>query len=139
MSIFMVVKVLSFPESSSFNALFLGRMRMGAAYGRRHDFSGDVKVPDRSAAACSELGHLLRQIIQIPEGLSREPESARDAREIGLPGKTFRNLDDLPKQVAEFAASGGAAVWDFHVSAKVVSPTIRRAHPHPAKEKSVER
>ena len=29
----------------------------------------------------------------------------------------------------------GAAVWDFHVSAKVVSPTIRRAHPHPAEKK----
>src|SRR5438309_266623 len=60
------------------------------------------------------------------------------ARGFGLPGKTFRNLDDLPKLVAEFAASGGAAVWDFHVSAKVVSPTIRRAHPHPAKEKRAE-
>jgi thiamine pyrophosphate-dependent acetolactate synthase large subunit-like protein len=57
------------------------------------------------------------------------------ARGFGLAGRTFRNLDDLPKQVAEFAASGGAAVWDFHVSAKVVSPTIRRAHPHPAKER----
>jgi thiamine pyrophosphate-dependent acetolactate synthase large subunit-like protein len=52
------------------------------------------------------------------------------ARGFGLAGKTFRNLDDLPKLVAEFAASGGAAVWDFHVSDKVVSPTIRRAHPH---------
>jgi thiamine pyrophosphate-dependent acetolactate synthase large subunit-like protein len=57
------------------------------------------------------------------------------ARGFGLPGKTFKNLDDLPKLVAEFAASGGAAVWDFHVSNKVVSPTIRRAHPHPAEEK----
>src|SRR2546427_71128 len=97
MSIFMVVKVLWFPESrawsppsvagdrsSSFSPLFFGRMRMGAAYGRRHDFSGDVKVPDRSAAACSELRHELRQIIQIPKGLSREPESARDAREIAV-------------------------------------------------------
>jgi acetolactate synthase I/II/III large subunit len=55
------------------------------------------------------------------------------ARGFGLPGKTVKNLDDLPKLVAEFGASGGAAVWDFHVSDKVVSPTIRRAHPHPAK------
>jgi hypothetical protein len=31
--------------------------------------------------------------------------------------------------VAEFAAGDGAAVWDVHVSDKVVSPTIRRAHP----------
>ena len=43
-----------------------------------------------------------------------------------------KDLDDLPTLVAEFAASGGAAVWDFHVSDKVVSPTIRRAHPHTA-------
>jgi thiamine pyrophosphate-dependent acetolactate synthase large subunit-like protein len=56
------------------------------------------------------------------------------ARGFGLAGKTFKKLDDLPKAVAEFAASGGAAVWDFHVSDKVVSPTIRRAHPHPAKK-----
>jgi thiamine pyrophosphate-dependent acetolactate synthase large subunit-like protein len=54
------------------------------------------------------------------------------ARGFGLPGRTFKNLDDLPKFVAEFAASGGAAVWDFHVSDKVVSPSIRRAHPRPA-------
>src|SRR6266702_4569179 len=57
------------------------------------------------------------------------------ARGFGLQGMTFKNLDDLPKRVAEFAASGGAAVWDFHVSNKVVSPTIRRAHPHPAEER----
>jgi thiamine pyrophosphate-dependent acetolactate synthase large subunit-like protein len=56
------------------------------------------------------------------------------ARGFGLAGKTFKKLDDLPKALAEFAASGGAAVWDFHVSDKVVSPTIRRAHPHPAKK-----
>jgi thiamine pyrophosphate-dependent acetolactate synthase large subunit-like protein len=56
------------------------------------------------------------------------------ARGFGLPGKTFRKLDELPKAIAEFRASGGAAVWDFHVSDKVVSPTIRRAHPHPAKK-----
>jgi len=56
------------------------------------------------------------------------------ARGFGLAGKTVKDLDDLPTLVAEFAASGGAAVWDFHVSDKVVSPTIRRAHPHPARK-----
>jgi len=56
------------------------------------------------------------------------------ARGFGLAGRTFKELDDLPRALAEFAASGGAAVWDFHVSDKVVSPTIRRAHPHPAKK-----
>jgi acetolactate synthase I/II/III large subunit len=56
------------------------------------------------------------------------------ARGFGLQGKTFKNLDGLPKLVAEFAASGKAAVWDFHVSDKVVSPTIRRAHPQAARK-----
>jgi thiamine pyrophosphate-dependent acetolactate synthase large subunit-like protein len=51
------------------------------------------------------------------------------ARGFGLAGETVKRLDDLPKLVAKFAASGGGAVWDFHVSDKVVSPTIRRAHP----------
>jgi len=57
------------------------------------------------------------------------------ARGFGLAGRTFKDLADVPKLVNEFAASGGAAVWDFHVSDKVTSPTIRRAHP-PAKAKS---
>jgi len=51
------------------------------------------------------------------------------AHAFGLAGRTFKKLADLPGAVAEFAAGGGAAVWDFHVSDKVVSPTIRRAHP----------
>ena len=51
------------------------------------------------------------------------------ARGFGLDGRTVKRLDDLPKLLKEFAASGGAAIWDFHVSDKVVSPTIRRAHP----------
>jgi acetolactate synthase I/II/III large subunit len=58
------------------------------------------------------------------------------ARGFGLAGKTIKTLDDVAKLVAEFAAAGGAAVWDFHVSDKVVSPTIRRAHPHPAKKQA---
>jgi len=58
------------------------------------------------------------------------------ARGFGLAGQTFKSLDGLAQRVAEFAARGGAAVWDFHVSDKVLSPTIRRAHPQPAKEKS---
>jgi thiamine pyrophosphate-dependent acetolactate synthase large subunit-like protein len=56
------------------------------------------------------------------------------ARGFGLAGTTIRNLNDVPKLVAEFAASGGGAVWDFHVSDKVLSPSIRRAHPQPAKK-----
>jgi thiamine pyrophosphate-dependent acetolactate synthase large subunit-like protein len=56
------------------------------------------------------------------------------ARGFGLPGRTFKTLADLPKAVAEFGAGGAAAVWDFHVSDKVTSPSIRRAHPARAKK-----
>ncbi len=53
------------------------------------------------------------------------------ARGFGLPGQRVTDLDALPRLLADFAASGGCAVWDFHVSDQVVSPTIRRAHPKP--------
>jgi len=56
------------------------------------------------------------------------------ARGFGLAGRTFKKLDDLPKALVEFAESGAAAVWDFHVSDKVLSPSIRRAHPQPPKK-----
>src|SRR5262249_13130203 len=51
------------------------------------------------------------------------------ARGFGLGGKTIKDLKEVPKALEEFAKTGGAAVWDFHVSDKVVSPTIRRSHP----------
>ena len=57
------------------------------------------------------------------------PDFAAIARGFGLEGKTFTSLTDLPKLVDEFAKKGGAAVWDFHVSDRVLSPTIRKAHP----------
>src|SRR5437762_12135267 len=65
-------------------ALCLGRMRMGAAYGRRHDLVRDVKVPDRGPAGCGELRHELRQFVQIPDRLSGEPKSTRNAGEIAV-------------------------------------------------------
>jgi thiamine pyrophosphate-dependent acetolactate synthase large subunit-like protein len=55
------------------------------------------------------------------------------ARGFGLAGRTVKKLEDVTALVAEFAAGKGAAVWDFHVSDKVVSPTIRKAHPRTSK------
>jgi len=56
------------------------------------------------------------------------------ARGFGLAGRTFKHLAELPEALAEFATSGAPAVWDFHVSDKVLSPSMRRAHPHPARK-----
>jgi acetolactate synthase I/II/III large subunit len=101
---------------------------------RRHGLNILIVVMN-DAAYGSEL-HKLRS-----EGMSEEGsvfgycDFAGIARGFGLAGKTFKTLDDLPKHVAEFASGRGAAVWDFHVSDKVVSPTIRRAHPKPGGER----
>src|SRR6185295_18085776 len=71
-------------HTTDWNRLLRGRMGMRAAYGRRYDLVGDVKVPDRAAAAGGEFSNELRQIVQALEGSSREPEAARDASEIAI-------------------------------------------------------
>jgi thiamine pyrophosphate-dependent acetolactate synthase large subunit-like protein len=77
----------------------------------------------------SEVHKLRSEALPEDGSVFGRPDFAAVARGFGLQGATFKSLDDLPKQVQAFAKSGGAAVWDFHVSDKVVSPTIRRAHP----------
>src|SRR6476620_3797852 len=96
---------------------------------RRHGLNMLIVVMNDGAYG-SEV-HKLRS-----EGMREEGavfgycDFAAIARGFGLAGKRVKDLAELPKLVAEFASSGGAAIWDFHVSDKVVSPTIRRAHPH---------
>ncbi len=40
----------------------------------------------------------------------------------------YNSLNELSSLLNSFQAKGGAAVWDFHVCDKVVSPVIRRSH-----------
>ena len=68
------------------------------------------------------------------EGLSDEgavfgrPDLGAIARGFGLEGQCVTSLSELPKLAEAFVASPGSAVWDFHVSDRVVSPVIRRSH-----------
>ena len=101
---------------------------------RRHKLNILIVVMN-DAAYGSELHKLRSEGMPEDGSVFGYLDFAGIARGFGLAGRTFKNLDALPKAVAEFAASGGAAVWDFQVSDKVVSPTIRRAHPHPARDK----
>lgn len=95
---------------------------------RRHGMNILIVVMNDGAYG-SEV-HKLRS-----EGLSEEgsvfgySDFAGIARGFGLQGKTVTDLDEVPKLVAEFAEIGGAAVWDFQVSDKVLSSVIRRSHP----------
>ena len=75
------------------------------------------------------------------EGLSEDgsvfgySDFAGIAKGFGLSGHRISDLNDVPRLVTEFAESDGAAVWDFHVSDKVVSSVLRRAHPQPTQKK----
>ena len=61
----------------------------------------------------------------------RRPEAARSLAYLVKHGSVHP-----PKMVQEFAKKGGTAIWDFHVSDKVLSPTIRRAHPQDKHKKA---
>lgn len=58
------------------------------------------------------------------------PDFASIAQSFGLSGKRIDNLETsaLGNSVEAFESEGQAAVWDFHISDKVVSPVIRRSH-----------
>ena len=68
------------------------------------------------------------------EGLSDEgavfgrSDLGQIARGFGLDGLRVDQLSELPALAESFAKSSNAAVWDFHVSDRVVSPVIRRSH-----------
>lgn len=94
---------------------------------RRHDLNILIIVMNDGAYG-SEV-HKLRS-----EGLSEEgsvfgySDFGAIARGFGMQGHNVTDLGDVPRLVAEFAETGGAAVWDFHVSDKVVSSIMRRNH-----------
>jgi len=55
------------------------------------------------------------------------------ARGFGIGAEVISDLADLPAKIAEFAKTGGAAVWDIPINDKIMSPVIRRAHPEGGK------
>ena len=102
---------------------------------RRHGLNILIVVMNDGAYG-SEV-HKLRSEGMPEEGaVFGHCDFAAIARGFGLAGRRVASLDDLPGLVKAFAASGGGEVWDFHVSDKVVSPTILRAHPHAASKRS---
>ena len=97
---------------------------------RRHKLNILVVVANDGAYG-SEVHKLRSEGLPEAGSVFGYCDFAAIARGFGLAGRTFKTLDDLPKALADFTASRGAAVWDFHVSDKVLSPSMRRAHPQP--------
>ena len=69
------------------------------------------------------------------EGLPEEgaffgrTDLAAIARGFGAEGRTLDDLAAVPGLVADWAATGGTAVWDVPVNDRILSPVMRRAHP----------
>ena len=95
---------------------------------RRHKLNILIVVMNDGAYG-SEVHKLRAEGLPEAGSVFGRCDFAAIARGFGIEGKSVKRLEELPKLVQEFAARGGAAVWDFHVSDKVVSPTIRRSHP----------
>lgn len=96
---------------------------------RRHGLKILIVVMNDGAYG-SEL-HKLRAEGRSEEGaVFGRPDFAAIARAFGVGGEKVNDLANLPDMVTAFSNTAGSAVWDFPVSDRVVSPVIRRAHPH---------
>jgi len=56
------------------------------------------------------------------------PDFAGIARGFGLVGETITSLENLSQGMEHFLSSKAAAVWDIHLSDKIASPQILKAH-----------
>ena len=97
---------------------------------RRHQMKILIVVMNDGAYG-SELHKLRSEGLPVDGSVFGHTDFAAIARGFGLEGKTITHLNELPDLITEFAESPSAAVWDFHVSDKVMTPVIRRAHPPP--------
>ncbi|MFV0491990.1 MAG: thiamine pyrophosphate-binding protein [Pseudorhodobacter sp.] len=95
---------------------------------RRHKLNILICVLNDGAYG-SEIHKLRGEGLPDTGAVFGRTDLAAIARGFGIGGDRITDLTRLPELVADFAGTGGAAVWDFPVSDRVVSPVIRRAHP----------
>ena len=95
---------------------------------RRHGLNILIIVLNDRAYG-SEIHKLRAEGLDDAGAVFGPTDLAAIARGFGIGGQTITDLADLPKLISDFAAKGGAAVWDVPISDRVFSPVIRRAHP----------
>ena len=78
----------------------------------------------------SEIHKLRAEGLPDDGAVFGRPDLAAIARGFGAAGHRIEDLASLPGLAGTYARTGGVAVWDFHVSDRIASPVIRRAHPH---------
>lgn len=95
---------------------------------RRHGMKILIIVLNDGAYG-SEIHKLRSEGLPDDGAVFGRPDFAGIAHGFGLLGQTVGDLNDLPALVNAFTNQKLGAVWDFHVSDKVVSPIVRKAHP----------
>ncbi|TKW65982.1 MAG: thiamine pyrophosphate-binding protein [Paracoccus denitrificans] len=95
---------------------------------RRHGMNVLICVLNDGAYG-SEIHKLRDEGLSDAGAVFGRVDLAAMARGFGLGGTRVTDISRLPELVADFAKTGGAAVWDFPVSDRVASPVVRRAHP----------
>lgn len=95
---------------------------------RRHGMKVLICVLNDGAYG-SEIHKLRSEGLSDAGAVFGRPDLAGIAKGFGLDGETVSDLSRLPELVARFSASDRGAVWDFHISDRVLSPVMQRAHP----------
>ncbi|MFZ5964278.1 thiamine pyrophosphate-binding protein [Thalassococcus sp. BH17M4-6] len=95
---------------------------------RRHNLNILI-VALNDGAFGSEIHKLRAEGLSDAGAVFGRPDLAAIARGFGIGGATIRDLSEIPARVAEFAKTGGAAVWDLPISDRIMSPVMQRAHP----------
>ena len=95
---------------------------------RRHKLNILIVVMNDGAYG-SEIHKLRADGLSDAGAVFGRTDLAAIARGFGITGETVTDITALHASIARFAAGSGAAVWDVHVSDRVISPVLRRAHP----------
>lgn len=94
---------------------------------RRHQLNILICVLNDGAYG-SEIHKLRAEGLNEQGAVFGRPDFAAIARGFGIEGCHVRDLAALDLLVEQFSNKPAPALWDFHISDKVVSPVIRRSH-----------
>ncbi len=95
---------------------------------RRHNLNILICLINDGAYG-SEIHKLRAEGLNEQGAVFGRPDFAAIANGFGVQGAMVHDLDELQDKLDHFKTNGRSAIWDFHVSDKVISPVIRRSHP----------
>jgi thiamine pyrophosphate-dependent acetolactate synthase large subunit-like protein len=94
---------------------------------QRHGFH-ILAIVLNDGAYGSEVHKLNADGVTTAGSVFGRPDFAGVGRGFGIEGHTFTDTDAMEAQFDAFLRSKASAIWDIHISDKVASPQILRAH-----------